>query len=71
MRDTGDLEKIKVFHWYNGLFTIVYFAIRINLTFDLFCDVSTSSLVEIDRYFVENSFMLRQGRGLESDDAGF
>jgi len=26
--------------------------------FDLFCDLSMSSLVEIDRYFGENSFML-------------
>jgi len=41
------------------------------MTFDLFCDVSTSSLAEIDRYFGENSFMLRQGRGLKSDDAVF
>jgi len=41
------------------------------MTFDLFCDVTTSSLVEIDRYFGENCFTLRQDRGLESDDAVF
>jgi hypothetical protein len=38
------------------------------MKFDLFCDMKTSSLVEIDRCFGENCCLLRQGRILESDD---
>lgn len=41
------------------------------MRFDLFCDVTTSSLVEIDRCFGEYCCLLRQGRGLESDDGVF
>jgi len=41
------------------------------MTFDLFCDVTTSGLVETDRRFGENCSRLRQGRGLESDDGAF